>query len=123
MSCPRSHSESVKELRTDTQTPWSSCFSPCPWLAGCHLLGAPLTHLTPASFFFFFFRGSVLEPEGTVEIKFRKKDLVKAMRRIDSTYKKLVEQLGERVQNAPPPRGREARAPPLLEASSPLRVK
>lgn len=58
-----------------------------------------------------------------MEIKFRKKDLVKAMRRIDSTYKKLVEQLGERVQNAPPPRGREARAPPLLEASSPLRVK
>ncbi|KAF6080357.1 acetyl-CoA carboxylase beta [Phyllostomus discolor] len=40
-------------------------------------------------------RGGVLEPEGTVEIKFRKKDLVKAMRRIDSTYKKLVEQLGK----------------------------
>ncbi|XP_039717703.1 acetyl-CoA carboxylase 2 isoform X1 [Pteropus medius] len=39
-------------------------------------------------------RGSVLEPEGTVEIKFRKKDLLKAMRRIDPTYKKLVEQLG-----------------------------
>ncbi|XP_074177766.1 acetyl-CoA carboxylase 2 isoform X3 [Rhinolophus sinicus] len=39
-------------------------------------------------------RGGVLEPEGTVEIKFRKKDLVKAMRRIDPTYKKLVEQLG-----------------------------
>uniref|UniRef100_H0V3L2 acetyl-CoA carboxylase n=1 Tax=Cavia porcellus TaxID=10141 RepID=H0V3L2_CAVPO len=39
-------------------------------------------------------RGSVLEPEGTVEIKFRKKELVKAMRRIDPTAKKLVEQLG-----------------------------
>ncbi|XP_037672903.1 acetyl-CoA carboxylase 2 isoform X2 [Choloepus didactylus] len=39
-------------------------------------------------------RGSVLEPEGTVEIKFRKKDLTKVMRRIDPTYKKLVEQLG-----------------------------
>ncbi|XP_058137492.1 acetyl-CoA carboxylase 2 isoform X3 [Dasypus novemcinctus] len=39
-------------------------------------------------------RGSVLEPEGTVEIKFRKKDLIKAMRRIDPAYKKLVEQLG-----------------------------
>ncbi|XP_066116448.1 acetyl-CoA carboxylase 2 isoform X1 [Saccopteryx bilineata] len=39
-------------------------------------------------------RGGVLEPEGTVEIKFRKKDLVKAMKRIDPTYKKLVEQLG-----------------------------
>ncbi|CAK6440135.1 unnamed protein product [Pipistrellus nathusii] len=39
-------------------------------------------------------RGGVLEPEGTVEIKFRKKDLIKAMRRIDLTYKKLVERLG-----------------------------
>lgn len=32
-----------------------------------------------------------------MEIKFRKKDLIKAMRRIDPTYKKLVEQLGARV--------------------------
>ncbi|XP_035113398.1 acetyl-CoA carboxylase 2 isoform X1 [Callithrix jacchus] len=40
-------------------------------------------------------RGGVLEPEGTVEIKFRKKDLIKSMRRIDPAYKKLVEQLGE----------------------------
>ncbi|XP_040859615.1 acetyl-CoA carboxylase 2 isoform X2 [Ochotona curzoniae] len=39
-------------------------------------------------------RGGVLEPEGTVEIKFRKKDLTKAMRRIDPTYRKLMEQLG-----------------------------
>uniref|UniRef100_A0A8D1HGN7 Acetyl-CoA carboxylase beta n=1 Tax=Sus scrofa TaxID=9823 RepID=A0A8D1HGN7_PIG len=39
-------------------------------------------------------RASILEPEGTVEIKFRKKDLVKTMRRIDPIYKKLVEQLG-----------------------------
>ncbi|XP_006151550.1 acetyl-CoA carboxylase 2 isoform X3 [Tupaia chinensis] len=39
-------------------------------------------------------RGGVLEPEGTVEIKFRKKELVKAMRRTDSAYKKLMEQLG-----------------------------
>ncbi|XP_008568005.1 PREDICTED: acetyl-CoA carboxylase 2 [Galeopterus variegatus] len=39
-------------------------------------------------------RGGVLEPEGTVEIKFRKKDVIKAMRRIDPAYKKLVEQLG-----------------------------
>eukprot|EP00069_Balaena_mysticetus_P013522 bmy_08281T0 len=39
-------------------------------------------------------RASVLEPEGTVEIKYRKKDLVKTMRRIDPIYKKLVEQLG-----------------------------
>ncbi|XP_075390444.1 acetyl-CoA carboxylase 2 [Tenrec ecaudatus] len=39
-------------------------------------------------------RGGVLEPEGTVEIKFRTKDLVKTIRRIDPTYKKLMEQLG-----------------------------
>nr|XP_051691837.1 acetyl-CoA carboxylase 2 isoform X2 [Oryctolagus cuniculus] len=39
-------------------------------------------------------RGGVLEPEGTVEIKFRKKDLTKAMRRMDPVYRKLVEQLG-----------------------------
>ncbi|XP_045152620.1 acetyl-CoA carboxylase 2 [Echinops telfairi] len=39
-------------------------------------------------------RGGVLEPEGTVEIKFRTKDLVKTIRRIDPTYQKLMEQLG-----------------------------
>ncbi|XP_056677579.1 acetyl-CoA carboxylase 2 isoform X2 [Monodelphis domestica] len=39
-------------------------------------------------------RGGVLEPEGTVEIKFRKKDLIKSMRRIDSIYMKLLDQLG-----------------------------
>lgn len=40
------------------------------------------------------FRGGVLEPEGTVEIKFRRKDLLKTMRRLDSVYANLVEQLG-----------------------------
>jgi hypothetical protein len=44
--------------------------------------------------FFFAFRGSVLEPEGTVEIKFRKKDLVKTMRRVDPVYIRLAERLG-----------------------------
>ncbi|NXJ91407.1 ACACB carboxylase, partial [Corythaixoides concolor] len=39
-------------------------------------------------------RGGILEPRGTVEIKYRKKDLVKTMRRIDTVYAKLVEQLG-----------------------------
>ncbi|XP_039612650.1 acetyl-CoA carboxylase 1 isoform X1 [Polypterus senegalus] len=39
-------------------------------------------------------RGGVLEPEGTVEIKFRKKDLVKTMRRIDTVYIQLAERLG-----------------------------
>ncbi|XP_060060877.1 acetyl-CoA carboxylase 1-like [Erinaceus europaeus] len=38
--------------------------------------------------------GSVLEPEGTVEIKFRKKDLVKTMRRVDPVYIHLAERLG-----------------------------
>uniref|UniRef100_A0A8C5HRX9 acetyl-CoA carboxylase n=1 Tax=Gouania willdenowi TaxID=441366 RepID=A0A8C5HRX9_GOUWI len=39
-------------------------------------------------------RGGVLEPEGTVEIKFRRKDLVKTMRRVDPVYMGLAEQLG-----------------------------
>ncbi|KAJ8379366.1 hypothetical protein SKAU_G00001440 [Synaphobranchus kaupii] len=39
-------------------------------------------------------RGGVLEAEGTVEIKFRRKDLLKTIRRIDSTYARLAEQLG-----------------------------
>uniref|UniRef100_A0A4W3J068 Acetyl-CoA carboxylase 1-like n=1 Tax=Callorhinchus milii TaxID=7868 RepID=A0A4W3J068_CALMI len=39
-------------------------------------------------------RGGVLEPEGTVEIKFRKKDLVKTMRRVDPVYTRLAERLG-----------------------------
>ncbi|TSL34519.1 Acetyl-CoA carboxylase [Bagarius yarrelli] len=40
-------------------------------------------------------RGGVLEPEGTVEIKFRKKDLVKTMRRVDPIYMGLAEKLEE----------------------------
>ncbi|KAG8588869.1 hypothetical protein GDO81_006133 [Engystomops pustulosus] len=39
-------------------------------------------------------RGGVLEPEGTVEIKFRRKDLVKTMRRVDPIYIGLAERLG-----------------------------
>ncbi|XP_041792792.1 acetyl-CoA carboxylase isoform X1 [Chelmon rostratus] len=38
-------------------------------------------------------RGGVLEAEGTVEIKFRRKDLLKTMKRLDSVYAGLVEQL------------------------------
>ncbi|XP_072244094.1 acetyl-CoA carboxylase isoform X2 [Leuresthes tenuis] len=38
-------------------------------------------------------RGGVLEAEGTVEIKFRRKDLLKTMRRLDPVYTSLVEQL------------------------------
>lgn len=41
------------------------------------------------------FRGGVLEAEGTVEIRFRRKDLIKSMRRLDKVYTQIVEQLGE----------------------------
>ncbi|XP_077999917.1 acetyl-CoA carboxylase-like [Glandiceps talaboti] len=40
-------------------------------------------------------RGGVLEAEGTVEIKYRKKDLVKTMARLDEKYGKLMEQLAQ----------------------------
>lgn len=40
-------------------------------------------------------RGGVLEAEGTVEIKFRRKDLLKTMRRLDSVYAGLAGQLGK----------------------------
>ena len=43
--------------------------------------------------FFFFFRGGVLEPEGTVEIKFRKKDQVVLMRRIDPECRSIVDKM------------------------------
>ncbi|XP_012679531.2 acetyl-CoA carboxylase-like isoform X2 [Clupea harengus] len=39
-------------------------------------------------------RGGVLEPEGTVEIKYRKKALVKTMMRVDQMCSSLCEQLG-----------------------------
>uniref|UniRef100_A0A8C3EU42 acetyl-CoA carboxylase n=1 Tax=Corvus moneduloides TaxID=1196302 RepID=A0A8C3EU42_CORMO len=39
-------------------------------------------------------RGGILEPEGTVEIRFRRKDLVKTMRRMDPVYTHLAERLG-----------------------------
>ncbi|CAN7995548.1 unnamed protein product [Ixodes hexagonus] len=39
-------------------------------------------------------RGGVLEPEGTVEIRFRKKDLVKAMHRVDGPCRDLLARLG-----------------------------
>jgi acetyl-CoA carboxylase / biotin carboxylase 1 len=38
-------------------------------------------------------RGGVLEPEGVVEIRFRNKDLLKVMRRLDPTLLQLKEQL------------------------------
>ncbi|KAK8789210.1 hypothetical protein V5799_021012 [Amblyomma americanum] len=39
-------------------------------------------------------RGGVLEPEGTVEIRFRKKDLLKAMHRVDARCREILAQLG-----------------------------
>lgn len=44
-------------------------------------------------FYLIFFRGGVLEPEGTVEIKFREKDLLTTMKRIDPQVKQIVEQM------------------------------
>ena len=38
-------------------------------------------------------RGGVLEPEGTVEIRFRQKDLIKTMQRCDSECKRLMSKL------------------------------
>eukprot|EP00112_Aurelia_sp_Birch-Aquarium-sp1_P021031 Seg556.2 transcript_id=Seg556.2/GoldUCD/mRNA.D3Y31 product="Acetyl-CoA carboxylase" protein_id=Seg556.2/GoldUCD/D3Y31 len=38
-------------------------------------------------------RGGVLEPAGTIEIKFKMKDLVKTMRRLDDTYSSLCHKL------------------------------
>ncbi|ELW61752.1 Acetyl-CoA carboxylase 1 [Tupaia chinensis] len=46
-------------------------------------------------------RGSVLEPEGTVEIKFRRKDLVKTMRRVDPVYIRLAERLARQPAMQP----------------------
>ncbi|KAJ3603855.1 hypothetical protein NHX12_028596 [Muraenolepis orangiensis] len=42
-------------------------------------------------------RGGVLEPEGTVEIKFRKKDLLKTIRRLDPLSSSLALQIGEDI--------------------------
>ncbi len=38
-------------------------------------------------------RGGVLEPEGTVEIKFRRKDILKTMTRLDTTFSELQNKL------------------------------
>lgn len=47
-------------------------------------------------------RGGVLEPEGIVEIKFRKKDLIKVMHRLDPIIKELNEKIKEINQKQPP---------------------
>ena len=57
----------------------------------------PLPFSTGVSKFFLFvlsfYRGGILEPAGAVEIKFRRKDLVKTMRRLDDTYSQLMQKL------------------------------
>ncbi|XP_059157454.1 acetyl-CoA carboxylase-like isoform X2 [Physella acuta] len=45
-------------------------------------------------------RGGVLEPEGTVEIKFRRKDIEKCIKRLDVETKKLVEKISSPGLNA-----------------------
>ncbi len=44
-------------------------------------------------------RGGVLEPEGTVEIRFRSKDLIKAMHRCDAECKRLLSKFAGRLQS------------------------
>ncbi|KAA3676706.1 acetyl-CoA carboxylase / biotin carboxylase 1 [Paragonimus westermani] len=46
-------------------------------------------------------RAGVLEPEGTVEIKYRKSDLIKTMHRLDEECKHLIEEI-DRVQTGGP---------------------
>jgi len=38
-------------------------------------------------------RGGVLEPEGTVSVKFKQRDIVQTMKRIDPSYKELFEKI------------------------------
>ena len=47
------------------------------------------------------FRGGVLEPEGIVEIKFRKKDLIKTMHRLDPEIDYLTNKMKEINQTQP----------------------
>lgn len=49
----------------------------------------------------FYFRGGVLEPEGIVEIKFRKKDLLKTIHRVDPVVLDLNQKIKEINQSQP----------------------
>ncbi|CAH1987134.1 unnamed protein product [Acanthoscelides obtectus] len=73
-------------------------------------------------------RGGVLEPEGIVEIKFRKKDLLKAIHRIDPLVKELDEQLKklQQQQEQQHPRERSmsiSQAQPIVERPKPPEMK
>ncbi|KAJ8909874.1 hypothetical protein NQ315_013508 [Exocentrus adspersus] len=65
-------------------------------------------------------RGGVLEPEGIVEIKFRKKDLVKAIHRIDPVVRELDEKLKQ--LNQAQPRERSASISQQVERQKPAEV-
>ena len=41
------------------------------------------------------FRGGILEAEGTVEIRFRKRDVIKTMHRLDPTCKEIKRKLAD----------------------------
>ncbi|CAH1280830.1 unnamed protein product [Diabrotica balteata] len=62
-------------------------------------------------------RGGILEPEGIVEIKFRKKDLVKAIHRIDPTVKELDEQVNQIMRELPRDRSASITQPRERSAS------
>lgn len=53
-------------------------------------------------------RGGVLEPEGIVEVKYKKRDLLKTMHRLDHVLKELDDQL-KTFQAAQPVRERFAK--------------
>lgn len=66
-------------------------------------------------------RGGVLEPEGIVEIKFRKKDLVKVMYRVDPVIKQLQEQINA-VNQLQPPLERKSSISQVVERKKPQEV-
>ncbi|VEN41740.1 unnamed protein product [Callosobruchus maculatus] len=73
-------------------------------------------------------RGGVLEPEGIVEIKFKKKDLLKAIHRIDPVVKELDDQLKklQQQQEQQHPRERSAsisQAQAFAERPKPPEIK
>lgn len=60
--------------------------------------GLPVTQLSHLErntniLLLYIYRGGVLEPAGTVEIKFRRREIIKAMKRLDSKYQSLSEKL------------------------------
>ena len=42
-----------------------------------------------------YFRGGILEPAGTCEIRFKQKDLLKTMKRLDEKYAKLTQDVSD----------------------------